>query len=138
MYILKLLSVPFTQYIEYDSMSGAWRDIAHEWARQSQVEERHLYEDGMFYLVLPFEWLDHVKESVVQETVCLLRNYELRLFRDQETYDVMVDKVGRQAYEQSGYELSEYLELLSLMYHFKQVLPPEMIRANTLAIKFEW
>ena len=138
MYILKPLSVPFTHYIDYEAMHGAWRDIAHDWARHSQVDERHLYEDGIFYLVLPFEWLDFVEESIVQETVQLLRSYELRLFRDQETYDAMIDKIGRSAYNQSGYDLAEYLELLVLMYHFKSILPREMIKPNTFAIKFEW
>ena len=125
----------FTHSLRLEELPSHFQEFVLIWSRHLPREERLQYHNGEFYVVVPFEWLNHVgmSEKEVSDYIAVYNE----AVEDDEYNHVYNDVVARFPYKEwVNYECTfeDYLDMLVFMFYLSKHITPELVGPNLVAV----
>lgn len=124
----------YTHSIRLEQLPRRFRELVVDWTRNMPAEELLNYNNGEFYMVVPFHMLE-ADNLPMEQMITFARR--LNRLHETNNYDALQKHIA--SYPYAGWrkhdeDLSDYLEMMFMLHHLVGQLPPEYIKPNTLAI----
>lgn len=134
MYSTQYHHTNFTHSLRIEALPVDLQEFTRAWALGCDRDERLHYDNGEFFIVVPFEML--LRDNIEFEALCTLTRRLNRLYELHDADGIIAHSL---AYPYVGWrhfsnDFQDYLDMLLFLYHLKMHLPLELYRPSTLAI----